>query len=261
VIACRVSPKQKAEIVSMVRAKNPSVTTLAIGDGANDVNVITAAHVGIGISGLEGQLAARSSDYAIGQCKFLKRLLFLHGREAYRRNAYLICYMFYKNTLFVFPMFFYGFYSVFSGTPIYDNYLYQFFNLFFTGAPIMWFGIMDFEHSREKFMTKHKYYKLGFNDEMFNKYIFWRWIVYGIWQGALIYFVAFYSMQYADPNNGSASSELVEGQFAYLGVVTLANLKVTTSTSNFTVWTFFFSISQTLAFVLFFFGLNLLPNY
>lgn len=66
VIACRVSPKQKAEIVHMVRAKNPKVTTLAIGDGANDVNMITAAHVGIGISGLEGQQAARSSDYAIG---------------------------------------------------------------------------------------------------------------------------------------------------------------------------------------------------
>jgi phospholipid-transporting ATPase len=55
VIACRVSPKQKAEIVTMVRLNNPGVTTLAIGDGANDVNMITAAHVGVGISGLEGQ--------------------------------------------------------------------------------------------------------------------------------------------------------------------------------------------------------------
>ena len=55
VIACRVSPKQKAEIVTMVRNNNPTRTTLAIGDGANDVNMITAAHVGIGISGLEGQ--------------------------------------------------------------------------------------------------------------------------------------------------------------------------------------------------------------
>ena len=54
VIACRVSPKQKAEIVTMVRKNNPTLTTLAIGDGANDVNMITAAHVGIGISGLEG---------------------------------------------------------------------------------------------------------------------------------------------------------------------------------------------------------------
>jgi phospholipid-transporting ATPase len=50
-----VSPKQKAEIVVMVKTKNPKLTTLAIGDGANDVNMITAAHVGIGISGLEGQ--------------------------------------------------------------------------------------------------------------------------------------------------------------------------------------------------------------
>jgi len=31
------------------------VITLSIGDGANDVNMIEAAHVGIGISGLEGQ--------------------------------------------------------------------------------------------------------------------------------------------------------------------------------------------------------------
>ena len=93
----------------MMRVANPSVTTLAIGDGANDVNMISAAHVGIGISGLEGQQAARASDYAIGQFKYLKRLLFLHGREAYRRNSFLTGYMFYKNVLFVFPMFFYGF--------------------------------------------------------------------------------------------------------------------------------------------------------
>ncbi len=38
----------------MVRVAKPTITTLAIGDGANDVNMITAAHVGIGISGLEG---------------------------------------------------------------------------------------------------------------------------------------------------------------------------------------------------------------
>jgi phospholipid-transporting ATPase len=54
VLACRVSPKQKADIVMMIRTAHPTAKTLAIGDGANDVNMITAAHVGIGISGLEG---------------------------------------------------------------------------------------------------------------------------------------------------------------------------------------------------------------
>ena len=40
----------------MIREKKitEGVTTLAIGDGANDVNMITAAHIGVGISGLEG---------------------------------------------------------------------------------------------------------------------------------------------------------------------------------------------------------------
>lgn len=55
VLACRVSPKQKAEIVNLVRSRTGNVTTLAIGDGANDVNMITAAHIGVGIRGVEGQ--------------------------------------------------------------------------------------------------------------------------------------------------------------------------------------------------------------
>ena len=49
VLGCRVSPKQKAEIVKMVRKYKPNAQTLAIGDGANDVNMIIAAHVGVGI--------------------------------------------------------------------------------------------------------------------------------------------------------------------------------------------------------------------
>ena len=101
VIACRVTPNQKAFIVKMVRQRFPKKITLAIGDGANDVNMIQEAHVGVGIQGKEGQQAARTADYAIGQFKFLKPLLFVHGREAYRRNSLLINYSFYKNILYV----------------------------------------------------------------------------------------------------------------------------------------------------------------
>ena len=54
VLACRVSPKQKADIVNMIRKRFPLKTTLAIGDGANDVNMILQAHVGVGILGKEG---------------------------------------------------------------------------------------------------------------------------------------------------------------------------------------------------------------
>lgn len=39
VICCRVTPKQKALVVALVK-KYQQVVTLAIGDGANDVNMI-----------------------------------------------------------------------------------------------------------------------------------------------------------------------------------------------------------------------------
>ena len=54
VLACRVSPKQKADIVNMIKQRYSKKTTLAIGDGANDVNMILQAHVGVGILGKEG---------------------------------------------------------------------------------------------------------------------------------------------------------------------------------------------------------------
>jgi P-type E1-E2 ATPase len=54
VLVCRVSPQQKADVVQMVKDRKPLASTLAIGDGANDVSMITAAHIGVGISGLEG---------------------------------------------------------------------------------------------------------------------------------------------------------------------------------------------------------------
>ena len=55
VLACRVSPAQKAEIVQMINERYPDKTTLSIGDGANDCPMILKAHVGVGILGKEGQ--------------------------------------------------------------------------------------------------------------------------------------------------------------------------------------------------------------
>ncbi|KIR73019.1 phospholipid-transporting ATPase [Cryptococcus deuterogattii CA1014] len=48
----RVSPLQKALVVKLVK-RSTDAPLLAIGDGANDVSMIQAAHVGVGISGVE----------------------------------------------------------------------------------------------------------------------------------------------------------------------------------------------------------------
>lgn len=85
----RVSPLQKALVVKLVK-KNTKSILLAIGDGANDVSMIQAAHVGVGISGVEGLQAARASDVAISQFRFLKKLLLVHGAWSYQRLSKLI---------------------------------------------------------------------------------------------------------------------------------------------------------------------------
>jgi len=65
VVCCRVTPKQKADVVKLVKDKLKKIT-LAIGDGANDVNMIQEAHIGVGIYGNEGMRAVQASDYAMG---------------------------------------------------------------------------------------------------------------------------------------------------------------------------------------------------
>jgi phospholipid-transporting ATPase len=70
---------------------------LAIGDGANDVSMIQAAHVGVGISGVEGLQAARAADVSIAQFRYLRKLLLVHGAWSYHRISRVILYSFYKN--------------------------------------------------------------------------------------------------------------------------------------------------------------------
>ena len=106
VICCRVSPKQKAQVVRMVK-KGLKVMTLAIGDGANDVSMMQEANVGVGISGVEGRQAVMASDYAIAQFRFLRKLLLVHGRWSYLRLAEMIMGFFFKNIVWTFVLFWY----------------------------------------------------------------------------------------------------------------------------------------------------------
>ena len=276
VLCCRVSPIQKAKMVHLIqrftklenkkgsnyykylnqnqkfieeninqKKMNPlrdSVITLAIGDGANDVNMITSAHVGVGIIGYEGKQAARASDYAIGQFKFLKKLLFYHGHESLRRNSFIIYYNFYKNFLFVMPQFYVGFYSLFSGQSIYDPWLYQLFNIVFSVFPLLWFGIYDTERDRTIAMSNAKFYSSS-NNQLFDNCNFWRWIFNGIFQGLAVFiFVFFYNNTFPHNNSGEIQDFKSSGMMTYSLVVIIVNLKVFSMTSVHGVISIFFLI-------------------
>lgn len=108
VIACRLTPTQKRELVHLVKVDTvPKATTLAIGDGANDVSMILEGNVGVGIFGKEGRQAANNADFAIGEFKFLRRLLLLHGRWNYIRQSKVFLYSMHKNMVLTLTLFWY----------------------------------------------------------------------------------------------------------------------------------------------------------
>lgn len=143
VIACRVTPKQKAEVVRQSAVYLPGTVSLAIGDGANDVGMIITANVGVGITGQEGVQATRAADFAIGEFRVLRHILFHHGHENLRRNSFQVYHTMYKNVLFGLADWTFGFFSMFTATDLYSIWLKQILNLLFTPFPSLILSIFD----------------------------------------------------------------------------------------------------------------------
>jgi len=161
VVACRVSPSQKGEMVRLVREHAvPRPVTLAIGDGANDVSMIQEAQVGVGISGKEGRQAVNASDFAIAQFRFLERLLLLHGRWNYLRTCKFILYSFYKNTVMVWTLVVYSFLCGHTGTSLYEDMLRQAFNCV-TFFPVVCLGIFEQDVTAETALAHPELYRVG----------------------------------------------------------------------------------------------------
>lgn len=186
VICCRVSPLQKALVVKMVKRKTSSLL-LAIGDGANDVSMIQAAHVGVGISGMEGMQAARSADFAIGQFMFLRKLLLVHGSWSYQRISQAILYSFYKNIALYMTQFWYVFANAFSGQSIMESWTLTFYNVFFTVTPPFVMGIFDQFVSSRLLERYPQLYKLGQKGQFFSVTIFWGWVINGFYHSAVTF--------------------------------------------------------------------------
>lgn len=202
-------------MVSLIKSRQPNSTTLSIGDGANDVNMICTAHIGIGILGEEGRQAARASDYSIAKFSFLKKLLYVHGRESYRKNSFVVCYNFYKNVLFVLPQFWYGLSSGFSGQPLYDPWIYQLYNIIFSCLPIVWFGIYDKGEKNRLLMNDWKLYYAGMIGKLFHSVRFWKWILYGALQGFIIYVICYIGNDVICDENGHVPDLYSQGDFYF----------------------------------------------
>jgi len=189
VVCCRVSPLQKALVVKLVKRHLKSIL-LAIGDGANDVSMIQAAHIGIGISGMEGLQAARSADLSIAQFRFLRKLLLVHGAWSYQRISKVILYFYYKNTALFITQFWYSFQNAFSGEVIYESWTLSFFNVIFTVMPPFVLGIFD-QFVNARLLDRYpQLYQLTQKGVFFQTHNFWSWVANGFYHSLLLYFIS-----------------------------------------------------------------------
>ncbi|XP_036605637.1 probable phospholipid-transporting ATPase VB [Trichosurus vulpecula] len=197
VLCCRSTPLQKSMVVKLVRDKL-KVMTLSIGDGANDVSMIQAADIGIGISGQEGMQAVMSSDFAISRFKHLKKLLLVHGHWCYSRLARMVVYYFYKNVCYVNLLFWYQFFCGFSGTTMIDYWQTIFFNLFFTSLPPLIFGVLDKDISAETLLALPELYRSGQNSKFYKMSTFWIAIMDAFYQSLICFFIPYLTYKDSD---------------------------------------------------------------
>ncbi|KAI0460414.1 hypothetical protein F5B21DRAFT_519156 [Xylaria acuta] len=156
--------KAKALVVKLVKKFSDEIL-LAIGDGANDVSMIQAAHIG----------AARSADVSIGQFRFLRKL------------TLTILFSFYKNIALYQTQFWYAFQNVFSGEIIYESWMLSFYNVFFTVLPPLAIGILDQYVSARLLDRYPQLYTAGQRNEFFKIKTFAAWIANAFYHSLILY--------------------------------------------------------------------------
>ncbi|GAB2280128.1 Putative phospholipid-transporting ATPase 9 [Dionaea muscipula] len=235
VICCRSSPKQKALVTRLVK-EGTRKTTLAIGDGANDVGMLQEADIGVGISGAEGMQAVMSSDIAIAQFRFLERLLLVHGHWCYRRISSMICYFFYKNITFGVTLFLFEVITTFSGEPAYNDWFLSFYNVFFTSLPPIALGVLDQDVSAQFCLKFPLLYQEGVQNALFSWGRILSWMFNGVYSGVIIFFFCTRSLREMALNTGGKTADFESlGATMYTCVVWVVNCQMALFIQHFTL--------------------------
>ena len=135
VVVCRCSPTQKAVIVKLLR-QHTGKCTAAIGDGGNDVGMIHAAHVGIGVEGREGRQAALAAVFSVALFHYIARLFLWHGRNNYLRSATLSQFVIHRGMIISFIQLVFSSLFYFRPIPLYSSALVLGYATVFTTGPV-----------------------------------------------------------------------------------------------------------------------------
>lgn len=184
VIACRCSPTQKAEIADLIR-QHTKKRVCCIGDGGNDVSMIQAADVGIGIVGKEGRQASLAADFSISQFHHLTKLLVWHGRNSYKRSAKLAQFIMHRGLVISACQTMYSIASHFDPKGLFINWLMVGYATVYTNAPVFSLVLdrdVD-EHLANLYPELYKELKSG---RSLSYRSFFTWVLVSVYQGAVI---------------------------------------------------------------------------
>ncbi|KJE92835.1 E1-E2 ATPase [Capsaspora owczarzaki ATCC 30864] len=193
VVCSRCAPTQKAQIVSLIRS-HTGKRTAAIGDGGNDVSMIQAADVGIGIVGKEGMQASLAADFSITQFKHISRLMLWHGRNSYKRSAALAQFVIHRGLIIsiiqaVFSALFY-----FAAVALYQGLLMVGYATVYTMAPVFSL-VADTDVSSEIAMTFPELYKDLTKGRVLSFKTFFIWVLISVYQGGCIMYGAMFMFE------------------------------------------------------------------
>jgi phospholipid-translocating ATPase len=183
-VCSRCSPTQKEQITDQLRQFSGK-RILGIGDGGNDVGMIQAADVGIGIYGKEGIQAALASDFSITEFKNLNTLLLWHGRLSYKRSCVLSQFIIHRGIIISFMQAIFCAIFFFVAIPIFNGMLMLGYSTVFTLLPVFSL-VLDEDISKE---VAYKYpilYRKVQSGSELNWYTFLYWIFISLYQAAII---------------------------------------------------------------------------
>ncbi|KAL6719609.1 putative aminophospholipid-translocase [Lecanora helva] len=184
VIACRCSPTQKADIASLIRQFTQK-RVLCIGDGGNDVSMIQAADVGVGIVGKEGRQASLAADFSITSFHHLTKLLVWHGRNSYKRSAKLAQFVIHRGLIISICQTFYSIATQFEPHALYRDWLLVGYATVYTMAPVFSL-VLDKDVDEGLANLYPELYKELTTGKSLSYRTFFIWVAVSIYQGGII---------------------------------------------------------------------------
>lgn len=184
VVACRCSPTQKAEVAKLIREYTKK-RVCCIGDGGNDVSMIQAADVGVGIVGKEGRQASLAADFSIEQFCHLTKLLVWHGRNSYKRSAKLAQFVIHRGLIVAVCQTMYSIAIKFEPEGLYIDWLMVGYATVYTAAPVLSL-VLDKDVDENLANLYPELYKELTSGRSLSYRTFFVWVFVSIYQGGMI---------------------------------------------------------------------------